>query len=195
MLFVALGFTAFFIIKTMYPMGLLTNDQTTTTITEVDSGNQMAGDAISGDQISGEISNDTLLAAQTGDTSTTGHSSADDMFTDLSSALGSGDQTAVWLNQLTNYSQQGKQYFDQGKATNNKTMMKFGGYIWKKSDTFVNALESGVDLSNAMIPNYLAQFSGYLAQLQALENNALSTPTDIPTTDTQAQDNSLAPTE
>jgi len=34
-----------------------------------------------------------------------------------------------------------------------------------------------------MVPNYLAQFSGYLVQLQTVENNALSTPSsDIPST-------------
>jgi hypothetical protein len=56
-------------------------------------------------------------------------------------------------------------------------------------------------LDNSMIPNYLAQFSWYLAQLQALEPNGVNiSPPDIitPTPDisgTQAQDNSLTPTQ
>jgi hypothetical protein len=45
-------------------------------------------------------------------------------------------------------------------------------------------------LVNDMVPNYLAQFSWYLVQLQALGNNALSNPTDS----TQPQDSGLTPT-
>jgi hypothetical protein len=63
------------------------------------------------------------------------------------------------LSELTNYSEQGKLFYDQGVTTNNKVMMKFGVYIWKKADTLTNALESGTVLDNSMIPNYLAQFS------------------------------------
>lgn len=82
------------------------------------------------------------------------------MFSDLTDLnANTGDQTAIRLSQLTTYSEQGKTFFERGKEINDKTMMKFGGYIWKKADTFIIALESGTILDNSMIPNYLAQFS------------------------------------
>ena len=100
-----------------------------------------------------------IAVTETG-TTDTGHASADEMFSDLTDlGAATGDQTAIRLSQLTNYSEQGKLFFDRGKEINDKVMMKFGGYIWKKADTLINSLESGDVLVNDMMPNYLAQFS------------------------------------
>ena len=140
-----------------------------------------------------DLSGNELATTTTGDTSGE-HSSADAMFTDLTDlAANTGDQSAVRISQLTTYIAQGQTFFDQGKASNNTTMMKYGIYIQRKGTELMNRLESGDTLVNDMVPNYLAQFSGYLAQLQTLENNALSTPTDTPSdtstsTDTSGQE-------
>jgi hypothetical protein len=149
MLFIAMGFTGYFILKTMYPLEFANLGNTTTTgeIPVITTGEEI----LTGTEIA--------LVPETG-TIDTGHASADEMFSDLTDlAVATGDQTAVRLSQLGSYSEQGKLFYDRGKETNDKVMMKFGGYIWKKADTLINSLESGDILVNDMVPNYLAQFS------------------------------------
>ncbi|MEI8091653.1 MAG: hypothetical protein WCG98_05525 [bacterium] len=90
----------------------------------------ITGDVLTGTELTGDI----IVA----DTGTDQHASADstgaeNMFVDIANITdNNGDPSAMRISQLTTYVEQGQHYLDAGKASNNKTLIKFGLYITKK---------------------------------------------------------------
>jgi hypothetical protein len=69
-------------------------------------------------------------------------------------------------------------------------MIKYGLYISKKADWFIQSIANKEQIDNDKIAWYLAQFSGYLHQLTTLsyDTNAQAETTMIPETATVIQE-------
>lgn len=186
-LFVALGFTTFFILKTMYPVefgNIFSGGETqmhaieevTWTIEELTgselTGSELTGTEIPTEQMSGEI-----------DTGTGTHESpVDNVFwelNDLGTTPAEPEQNDV--SKLTNYVNLGNDFLAQGKAIGNNTVIKYGLYISKKSTTFLEKIANGEEISN--LSWYFAQFDQYIAQLETLLGTSTTAPTTEPVID------------
>ena len=179
-LFVALGFTTFFILKTMYPVefgNIFSGGETqmhaieevTGTIEEL-TANEFTGTEISTEQMSGEI--------DTG----THESPVDNIFwelNDLGATSVEPEQNDV--SKLTNYVNMGNNFLAQGKAIGNNTVIKFALYISKKSTWFLEKIANGEEISN--LSWYFAQFDQYIAQLETLLGTNTTAPVTEPVID------------
>ena len=187
LLFVSLGAVGFFIFKTMYPVefaGLVSVPTGDNQVLPIEapilaSGDMLSND-VSGDILTGNVLSGNAITGAAGDTSGQ-HGSADDaMFSDLQD-LGStqipstttdtqAPSSDSLLSKLRVFIEQGTKVFEDGKANNDKIKIKFWGYIKNKATTLANSLASWEQLDTQMVQNYLAQFSGYLSQLQPATN-------------------------
>ncbi|MEI7563313.1 MAG: hypothetical protein WCJ39_06785 [bacterium] len=105
--------------------------------TDIASGtsNSITGDLLSGDTIFNDsLSGQTDISGQHG-------SAGDAMFSDLQD-LGTTASSDVLISKLHAFIDQGTTLFEQGKATNDKLKIKFGGYIRNKATSLANSLES-----------------------------------------------------
>ncbi|MFA6256185.1 MAG: hypothetical protein WC606_03295 [Candidatus Absconditabacterales bacterium] len=163
-LFAALGFTTFFILKTMYPVefenifsGGQTKIEIITGAIEELTGTELTGTQLSGEQISGAI-----------DTGTATHESAVDNgfgeLNDLGTTTTQPEETDV--SRLTDYINQGNDFLAQGKTISNNIVIKYGLYISKKATAFLEKIANGEQINN--LSGYFAQFDQYLIQLKEL---------------------------
>lgn len=146
-LFAALGFATFFILKTMYPIEFAnmfggTGDQA---LVQDLTGIELTGDALSGSELSGD-----LLSGEVIDTGTGSHESAlDNPFgelNDLTTTETAPAQTDV--SRLTDYVNQGNDFLAQGKTMNNNTVIKYGVYISKKATSLLEKIANGEEIDN-----------------------------------------------
>ncbi|MFA7298669.1 MAG: hypothetical protein WC010_03435 [Candidatus Absconditabacterales bacterium] len=171
-MFMGLGFTTFFILKTMYPIELgniLGNknaqihaiDNTTGTVEEI---------VNTTEELSGII-----------ETGTGTHESApveviDDTFgalSDLGATTSEPEQNDV--SRLTDYVTQGDYFLEQGKTMGNNTIIKYGLYITKKATTFLEKIANGEEINN--LNGYFAQFDQYIIQLKELTGETTTSDT------------------
>ncbi len=177
-LFVSLGFTTFFILKTMYPLEFSSifggqtqmhaSEEVTGAITEL-TGTELSGTELSGEQLSGEI-----------DTGTGAHESAvDNAFWELND-LWTTDEALpeeTDLSRLTEYITQGNTFLTQGKAMGNNTVIKYGLYISKKATSFLEKIANGEEINN--LSWYFAQFDQYIAKLKELVGQTTNPDTTV----------------
>jgi len=52
------------------------------------------------------------------------------------------------ITRLTDYATQGNNFLAQGNAMNNKTIIKYGLYISKKSTAFLEKIANGEEINN-----------------------------------------------
>lgn len=172
LMFIALGATTFFILKTMYPLefaGIFGGGQTQTeeilpleltwselTWTEtVSTGTELSWMDMTG----------------TSETETGAHGSATgtDVFWELD-GLGAEPEPQQPIqndvSRLTDYATQGNEFVEQGKKLTNNTMIKYGLFISKKSTAFLEDIANGKEINN--LSGYFAQFDEYLVQLKEL---------------------------
>lgn len=166
-LFAALGFTTYFILKTMYPLEFANmfgwEDQ-------MHASEEIIAETGMVDDLSGAI--DTLTGEEmTGATEDTGFWELNDLETETPTATEETD-----LSKLTDYVNKGNELLAQGKAINNNTVIKYGLYISKKATDFLTKIANGEEIDN--LSWYFAQFDQYIAQLEAI-----ITPTPEPMTE------------
>jgi len=170
-MFAALGFTTFFILKTMYPVefGSMFGGQTTMHASEITTGTELTWTEITGTDLSGLILPTDQISG-TLDTGTGTHESAittDNAFGALND-LGTTTTPPVKddISRLTDYVTQGNNFLAQGKTVNNNTVIKYGLYISKKATTFLEDIANGKEINN--LSGYFAQFDQYIEQLNVL---------------------------
>jgi hypothetical protein len=183
-MFAALGFTTFFILKTMYPIefGSMFGGSTiqthaidnTTGVVEESTGTVQD---LSGTTETGTVQD----LSGTIETGTGTHESApvDNTFGGLND-LGTDTTTQPEQNdvsRLTDYVTQGNDFLTQGKTVGNNTMIKYGLYISKKATTFLEKIANGEQINN--LSGYFAQFDQYIVQLKELAGQTPN-PTAIP---------------
>ncbi len=166
-LFAALGFTTYFILKTMYPLEFANmfgwEDQ-------MHASEEIIAETGMVDDLSGAI--DTLTGEEmTGATEDTDFWELNDLETETPTATEETD-----LSKLTDYVNKGNELLAQGKAINNNTVIKYGLYISKKATDFLTKIANGEEIDN--LSWYFAQFDQYIAQLEAI-----ITPTPEPMTE------------
>ena len=198
-MFVGLGFTTFFILKTMYPIefanmfsgqtAMHASDITTwgeitgtdiTTGTDIATGSDITGtDTTTGSDISSGL-------VDTG-TDTHGSAPADNTFWALQDLGTTTTQPAQSdIGRLTDYVNQGNNFLAQGKTMNNTTVIKYGLYISKKSTTFLEDIANGKEIAN--LSGYFAQFDQYIGELKKLvgqtttDANTSGSDTNVSTT-------------
>jgi hypothetical protein len=139
MLFVALGFTTFFILKTMYPV-------------EFDNlvGSQEAIHASADTINTGDIIDTSMTGTDT--TETTGEDTIDeDLFGELNELETIPQETVpvqTDISRLTTYATQGNAFVVKGKELQNTTIIKYGLYISKKSTAFLEKIANGEEINN-----------------------------------------------
>jgi len=166
-LFVALGFTTFFILKTMYPIEFASmfngsetpmhavSEEVTGTMEWI-TGNEMIGEIVetTWEIISEENSWDAAFGE----------------LNDLTTTVAPQAETDV--SRLTEYLTKGNDFVSQWNSINNNTVIKYGLYITKKSTAFLEKIANGEEINN--LSWYFAQFDQYISQLE----NILSQTTD-----------------
>ncbi len=174
-LFVALGFTTFFILKTMYPIefgNIFGGGQTQMHASEAVTGTELTGTELTGTELTG-----TELTGTT-DTGTT----VDNGFwelNDLTTTTTVPEQTD--LSRLTDYVTQGNDFLAQGKTMNNNTVIKYGLYISKKATSFLEKIANGEQINN--LSGYFAQFDQYITALKVLVGQTPNPDTTVNTPD------------
>ena len=155
-LFAALGFTTFFILKTMYPLEFA----------QVFNGTDTANIHASADIIS---TGDTTLTGEniTGtDVLTTG----EEIFGELNELKTIAPEEMIPeetdISKLTTYASEGNMFVLKGKELNNTTIIKYGLYISKKSTAFLEKIANGEEINN--LSGYFAQFEQYRQKLEEL---------------------------
>lgn len=155
-LFAALGFTTFFILKTMYPLEFA----------QVFNGTDTANIHASADIIS---TGDTTLTGEniTGtDVLTTG----EEIFGELNELKTVAPEEMIPeetdISKLTTYASEGNMFVLKGKELNNTTIIKYGLYISKKSTAFLEKIANGEEINN--LSGYFAQFEQYRQKLEEL---------------------------
>lgn len=190
-MFVALGFTTFFILKTMYPIevwNLFNGGQVQMHASEITTGT----DTLNNQILSGIDSSNTWTDAITGidltgttiapdltsgiiDTGTGSHESAistwDAIFGELNGLTTTPPATTETpaptdISRLTDYISQGNDFLAQGKTIGNNTVIKYSLYITKKATTFLEKIANGEQINN--LNWYFAQFDQYIAELTTL---------------------------
>ena len=183
-LFMGLGFTTFFILKTMYPIefsNLFGSD--ITTIQEIPApvdmswAIDMSWTVATGEEgIIDEMNDDIVTGIDT-------HESADNAnFGELNDLTSSTPEDTIPndISKLTEYATQGNNFLTQGKTLNNNTIIKYGLYISKKATSLLDDIANGKEINN--LTGYFAQFDQYIAQLQKLLTT--QTPVSAATTTT-----------
>ena len=189
-MFVGLGFTTFFILKTMYPieLGNMLSGTTTTTGDENITGTELTGIAttteITGTDTSGtDISwtditwiNSTGTEAISGITETGigtdmhGSATGDANFWELNSLVTTPtpEPTPVAddVSKLTDYVNQGTTLLAEGRKIGNSKIIMFGLYISKKGTTFLEKIANGEKIDT--LGEYFAQSDKYLLQAKEL---------------------------
>jgi len=74
-----------------------------------------------------------------------------------------------------------------GIKINDKTMLKYGTYIYKKASEIVQSIENQEEIDNSKIDSYISQFSGYLSKLTSLSYENTELPITIPTSPDNTQ--------
>ena len=161
-MFIALGFTTFFILKTMYPVefgnifgGGQTNMHASEAITET----ELTGIELTGTELTW-ITEELTGTTDTGTTINNG-------FWELNDLWNTTEESAQTdLSRLTDYVNQGNDFLAQGKAIGNNTVIKYGLYISKKATNFLEKIANGEEINN--LSGYFAQFDQYIEQLKVL---------------------------
>lgn len=109
-----------------------------------------------------------LLTEQpiTGDDAT--HSSATDgstfdPFEDIGKSI-DGTTMPVTKEQLQFYVEQGQKYWNQGRENGDRDMIKYGMFITKKSQTYLQQLENGETLNPESVKQDIQVFDRYISQ-------------------------------
>ena len=188
LLFVALGFATFFILKTMYPIefGNMFGGQTQMHASEVTTGTELTGTELTWTELTWtELTWTEIPSDQISGTADTGtHESAGDSAFWALNDLGTPTTELPKDNigRLTDYVTQGEAFLTQGKTLGNNTMTKYGLYISKKAAAFLEKIANGEEISN--LSGYFAQFDQYLMQLNDLaEQTTEQTVSPTPSTD------------
>lgn len=196
-MFAGLGFTTFFILKTMYPIEFAsilggqpaihasadlswTTDETPIVNTEITGSDINTGSDISTSENTG---------------TTTNESGTQDVFWELSD-LGTTTTPVEQpgqndIGKLTDYVKQGNDFLTQGKTIGNSKMIMYGLYMSKKWSTFLEDIANGKQIDN--LSGYFAQSEKYIVQLQEMTaqtwastvpstNDIQTTPPDTGTT-------------
>jgi len=183
-MFAALAFTTFFILKTMYPIefanmfggGQQINTSATlpltdtTTVTTETTGIQLT-------ETTGTI--DTGVGTHESPIPT-----GDSVFGELND-LGTPPPVVEApvqddVTRLTDYATQGNDFLAQGKTLGNNTIIKYSLYISKKATTFLDDIVNGKEINN--LSGYFAQFDQYIVKLKELLAQP-ATPTEPPPSD------------
>ncbi|MCX6823863.1 MAG: hypothetical protein NT085_01955 [candidate division SR1 bacterium] len=188
-MFAALGFTTFFILKTMYPIefGNMFGGQTTMHASEIATGTELTGTETTGTELTGTITTEEISG--TLDTGAGIHESAtgDNTFGALNDLTTTPPPVKDDISRLTEYVTQGNDFLTQGKTMNNNTVIKYGLYISKKATTFLEDIANGKEINN--LSGYFAQFDQYIGQLKVLvgetpPTDTISTTPEIPVSPT-----------
>ncbi len=170
MLFVALGFTTYFILQTMYPIEFANMFRKNNTI-QMHASEEVTGD-MSTEEITGttEImtgSEEVMTGSEEVITRTTDTTNANFWeLNTLDTEITTPSQEKTPISKLTDYVNQGNQLVEQGKAINNNTVIKYGLYISKKATDFLTKIANGEEINN--LDWYFAQFDKYIEQLQKI---------------------------
>lgn len=208
-MFAALGFTTFFILKTMYPIEFANmfgggqQINTSATLTDIETlpaetvipevtGEMLPTEALSSDQISGTIDTG-------GGTHESPITTGDSIFGELNDLGIATSQTVEApaqndVTRLTDYATQGNDFLAQGKILGNNTIIKYGLYISKKATAFLEDIANGKQINN--LSGYFAQFDQYIIKLKELLAQPQVSPPP-PANDTQGMtpDSSTATTD
>lgn len=181
-LFAALGFTTYFILRTMYPVefsNMFWGDET-----------QMhASEAIGVETgMTVEETTWTIEEELTGDTEDLTEETIDNNFGELNDIGTMTEEPIVTeetdLSKLTDYVNKGNELLEQGKAVNNNTVIKYGLYISKKATDFLTRIANGEEINN--LSWYFAQFDQYISQLETILAPTVETPiAEMPTDETE----------
>lgn len=182
LMFIALGATTFFILKTMYPLefaGIFGGEQTQTEeILPID---ELTWSELTWSEILPTETTGTVLSGidmtGTSETETGAHGSATgtDVFWELDDLwVEPAPEQPIQndVSRLTDYATQGNEYVAQGKKLTNNTMIKYGLFISKKSTAFLEDIANGKEINN--LSGYFAQFDEYLVQLKELAGQAIN---------------------
>ncbi len=203
-LFIALGFTTFFILQTMYPIefgnifsGTQTNIQTAadstwtietatieTAIIETQSIDTWASTEVmwsTDTSLTGTIDPGTTTDVWTGNHESAVNTGIFGELNDLGTIDATPPQTDI--GRLTEYASQGNDFLTQGKELGNTTVIKYGLYISKKSTTFLEKIASGEQITN--LSWYFAQFDQYITALKKLvgQTDTVASSPSPPTND------------
>ncbi len=166
-LFVALGFTTFFILKTMYPIefaSIFNGGETPMhAVSEEVTGTM---EWLTGEVITGEIVGTTWEIISEENSWDAAFGELNDLTTTVE------PQAETDVSRLTEYLTKGNDFVTQWNAMNNNTVIKYGLYITKKSTAFLEKIANGEEINN--LSWYFAQFDQYISQLE----NILSQTTD-----------------
>lgn len=163
MMFIALGFTTFFILKTMYPIEFSNMFGWSETQTESEISTWVTEELPwTGEEITG-ATDVGMIETGTG----THESATEDIFGELDGIWGTTEEKPQDnISRLTDYVTQGNDFLTEWKAVGNNTMIKYGLYISKKSTTFLEKIANGEEINN--LSWYFAQFDKYITQLKEL---------------------------
>lgn len=191
-LFAALGFTTYFILKTMYPIEfgnmfggdtqMHASEEVTGTVEEMTWAEEL---------LTGETAEETgVVEEMTGTEEATETETTDTSFWELND-LGTTEQPAgeTDISRLTEYVNKGNELLAQGKAIGNNTVIKYGLYISKKATSLLEKIAMGEEISN--VSWYFAQFDTYITKLEGILGG--STPEEPE--NTNLEETASSPTE
>lgn len=159
-MFVALGFTTFFILKTMYPIEF--NNIFGGNDTQMHASEEVTIETWMIDELSGNI--DTMTGEDMSGTTEEEINNFWELNDLWTMTEENTEQTDVM--RLTDYASKGNELLEQGKAINNNTVIKYGLYISKKATDFLGKIANGEEISN--LSWYFAQFDQYITQLEEI---------------------------
>jgi len=167
-LFVALGFTTYFILQTMYPVEFA-NMFNKNTIEQIHFSDEIDEDILDEDIINEENEHeDNIEAGEDAHESAPNFGELNDLFPQEDTH----EETNV-LSRLTDYVNEGKKYRDIGETLNNTTLRKYGQYVHKKALEFMEKIAKGEEIDT--LQSNFAQFDTFIKQMeQELEENIQS---------------------
>lgn len=182
-LFAALGFTTYFIITTMYPMGIFnagTWSQDIITETPLLTWEETLPEEI--------------IAAETGTEMDTGHAGAEETFEDFETLLESEEEEVTTptfdietlVIQLNNYQDRGTSYLQVAKAQNDLQSMKRALYLSRKAPDLLNKIVANANAIDSMqeeITEYMTNFETFLQKLKD-KYGEITTSSSTQTTET-----------
>ncbi len=167
LLFIALGCTTFFILKTMYPIEFanIFSKEALQTQPEIEDSTGTVENPIGT-----ELTWSEELSGLTNDINTgigTHESAEENNFGELNELETTNQPTAQTdVGRLADYVNEGNNFLAQGKTMGNNTVIKYGLYISKKATSLLENIANEEKIDN--ISWYFAQFDQYIIKLKEL---------------------------
>jgi hypothetical protein len=190
LLFAALGFTTYFILKTMYPVefeNMFGGETQIHASEEVTGDNEMTGMELTGTGLTGMEFTGTSEEMSGIDN---GFWELNDLETVVEEPIIPQDN----ISKLTDYASKWEELLAKGKTLGNNTVIKYGLYISKKSTDLLQKIANDEQIDN--LSGYFAQFDQYIAQLETILNPVVeNTIEETPTMDEISTPSSETPNE